>query len=359
MISIKKYLDLNATELRRICPPAADDLLTSISEAYRETLEKVGACGLQACPATGQDLRRNLERATEPLEKEPTPALIQETKAQVEQHLQLWGEQTAKYLGQRMGDVKEILLTLGRVSESIAERDRHYGTQFGEFTKHFQSLANLDDLPQLRAAVIRGATELRSCVTKMEVDSRESMAALRTKVSVYQEKLEEAERRASRDPLTGLDNRQSVEEKVQQRIEGGINFCVFILDLNNFKEVNDGYGHEAGDDILRQFSTELRSVTRSTDIVGRWGGDEFIVVFSGSLVEAELWIKRARQWVFGAYKCKGVREGAPANVTAAIGVAQRQPGETLKEVVARADRLMYEEKKRPAEKKKQAQPTAA
>src|ERR1022692_864156 len=110
MISIKKYLDLNATELRRICPPTPDDLLTSISEAYRETLEKVGACGLQACPATGQDLRRNLDRAIEPLEKEPTPALIQETKAHVEQHLQLWGEQTAKYLGQRTGDVKEMLL---------------------------------------------------------------------------------------------------------------------------------------------------------------------------------------------------------------------------------------------------------
>lgn len=359
MISIKKYLDLNATELRRICPPAPDDLLTSISEAYRETLEKVGDCGLQACPATGQDLRRNLDRVIEPLEKEPTPALIQETKAQVEQHLQLWGEQTAKYLGQRTGDVKEILLTLARVSESIAERDRHYGTQFGGFTKHFQSLANLDDLPQLRAAVIRGATELRSCVDKMEQDSRESMAALRTKVAVYQEKLHEAERRASRDPLTGLDNRQSVEEKVQRRIEGGMDFCVFVLDLNNFKEVNDGYGHEAGDDLLRQFSTELRSVTRCTDVVGRWGGDEFIVVFNGSLAEAQMWMTRARQWVFGTYKCKGVPDSAPTNLSAAIGVAQRQPGETLNEVVARADRLMYDEKKCRAEKKKQAQPTAA
>ena len=78
-----------------------------------------------------------------------------------------------------------------------------------------------------------------------------SVAALRTQVSTYQTKLEEAEQRASHDTLTGLDNRQGVECKIQRRIAARQPFCVVMLDLNGFKQVNDTHGHEAGDDLLK------------------------------------------------------------------------------------------------------------
>jgi diguanylate cyclase len=103
----------------------------------------------------------------------------------------------------------------------------------------------------------------------MQQESRESVAALQTKVTTYQTKLEEAEQRASRDALTGLDNRQGVESKVLRRIATHQPFCVAMLDLNGFKDVNDLHGHEAGDDLLRQFSSELRSTSRAADVVGR------------------------------------------------------------------------------------------
>ena len=74
-----------------------------------------------------------------------------------------------------------------------------------------------------------------------------------------------------------------------------------MLDLNGFKQVNDTYGHEAGDDLLKQFSTELRSASRATDVVGRWGGDEFIVVLDGNLTEAQSHVERMQKWVFGSY----------------------------------------------------------
>ena len=348
---------MDASELRQQHPPPTGDLLASISEAYRAALDTMGISGLYACPATGQDLRRDLSLAVECLTKATTPALIHETEGQVEQHLQSWGEQTAKYFEKRACDVKEILLTLARVSESVAERDQRYAAQFSGFTKRFQALAKLEDLPQLRAAVVRGATELKSCVEKMEQDSQESVAALQTKVAAYQEKLEEAERRASRDALTGLDNRHSVEEKVQRHIAGQKPFCILLLDLDKFKQVNDDYGHEAGDDLLRQFSAELRSVSRAADVVGRWGGDEFIVALDGSLTEAQSWMQRIRQWVFGGYRLQDAPDGAQINISAAIGAAEWQPGETFKEVMARADRFMYQQKKCAAQERQEPQPT--
>ena len=351
MISIKKYLDLDSSELNKYRPPSPEELLASIVEAYRAALGAMGNSGLRACPALGPSLQRSLMLLAEALAKTVTPPLVKETEGHVEQQLQEWGEQTAEYFQQRAGDVKEILMVLARAAESVAERDQRYATQFGEFTKRLQALAKLEDLPQLRAAVVRGAKELKTYVDKMEQDGRESVAALRTQVSTYQAKLEEAEQRASHDTLTGLDNRQGVESKMQRRIAAKQPFCVVMLDLNGFKQVNDTYGHQAGDDLLKQFSTELRSASRAMDVVGRWGGDEFIVVLDGNLTEAQGHVERMQKWVFGGYTLPIGSQGPKVDMNAAVGLVEWQTSETIKEVLARADALMYKHK---AEVHKQA-----
>ena len=350
MISIKKYLDLNESDLKKYRPSSPEELAVSTLEAYRAALGAMGNCGLRACPTLGLALQRSLMRLAESLSKTVTPPLVKQTEGQVEAQLQEWGEHTAEYLRQRAGDVKEILMTLAHAAESVAERDKRYTSQFGEFTKRLQAMANLEDLPQLRAAIVRGAKELRTCVDKMEQDGRESVAALRTQVSTYQTKLEESEQRASHDVLTGLDNRQGVEVKLQRRIDARRPFCVVMLDLNGFKQVNDNHGHEAGDDVLKQFSTELRSASRATDAVGRWGGDEFIVILDGNIDEAQSHVERMQKWVFGSYTLHLGAEGPKVEMTAALGLVEWQTGETLKQVLARADTLMYKQK---AEMRKQ------
>jgi diguanylate cyclase (GGDEF)-like protein len=352
VISIRKYLDLDSNELNKHRPPSPEDLVASILEAYRAALGAMGDSGLQACPALGPHLQQSLLLLGEGLTKTVTPSLVKETEGNVEQQLQEWGERTAEYFQQRAGDVKEILMVMARAAESAAERDQRYTSQFGEFTKRLQALAKLEDLPKMRAAIVRGATELKTCVDKMEQDSRESVAALRAQVSTYQTKLEEAEQRASHDTLTGLDNRQGVESKLQRRITAKQPFCVVVLDLNGFKQVNDTYGHQAGDDLLKQFATELRSASRASDVVGRWGGDEFIVVLDGNVMEAQKHVERMQKWVFGGYTVKLGPDGPKVEMNAALGLVEWQPEEGIKEVLARADTLMYKQK---TEKREQIQ----
>jgi diguanylate cyclase (GGDEF)-like protein len=344
VISIKKYLDLDESELNKYRPPSPEEVLASTLEAYRGALGAMGNCGLRACPTLGPDLQRSLMVLAEGLAKVITPPLVKETEGQVEQQLHNWGEKTAEYFQQRAGDVKEILMVLARAAESVAERDQRYTAQFGEFTKRFQALAKLEDLPQIRSAIVRGAKELKTCVDKMEQDGRETVTALRTQVSTYQTKLEEAEQRASHDTLTGLDNRQGVETKLQRHIDAQKPFCVVMVDLNGFKQVNDTYGHQAGDDLLKQFSTELRSASRATDVVGRWGGDEFIVLLDGTLVEARTHVERMQKWVLGSYTLHLGTDGPKIEMNAALGVVEWQSGESSKEVLARADALMYKQK---------------
>jgi len=344
VISIKKYLDQESSEPPACRAAAPDDLQAALLEAYRGALGAMGNSGARACPTLGPNLQRNLLVLSEGLSKSITPALVRETQAKVEGQIQAWGEETAQYFQQRASDVREILVVLARAAESVAERDQRYATQFGEFTKRLQALAKLEDLPQIRSAIVRGAKELKTCVDKMEQDSRDSVAALRTQVSTYQTKLEEAEQRACRDSLTGLDNRHAVESKLQYRIDARKTFCLVLLDLNGFKQVNDVYGHEAGDDLLKQFATELRSASRATDVVGRWGGDEFIVILDGTLTEARAHVERMRKWVFGSYTLHLGAEGPKVEMTAAVGLVESQSGEASKALLARADALMYQDK---------------
>jgi diguanylate cyclase (GGDEF)-like protein len=119
---------------------------------------------------------------------------------------------------------------------------------------------------------------------------------------------------------------------------------VAIVDIDSLKKDNDQHGHLTGDELLKQFAGELRSACRSTDIIGRWGGDEFLLLFDAPLDEAQAQTERLRKWVCGNYELTGKEGSLKLSVSASIGLADHVAGETMKDLLARADAAMYEEK---------------
>jgi diguanylate cyclase len=195
---------------------------------------------------------------------------------------------------------------------------------------------------------MRKATELKSCVDQMAQDGRQSLAQLRTKVSTYETKLKAVEQLAAKDSLTGLANRRGVERRMDWLVAKGEPFCVVVLDLNSFKQVNDDHGHAEGDELLRKFSEELGRNVRTEDTVGRWGGDEFIIVLNRDLAAAQSQVRRIEDWVFGDYEIRTDRGKGTltVKVSASIGLAQWLPGKTVRQVLEEADASMYLDKKK-------------
>ncbi len=188
---------------------------------------------------------------------------------------------------------------LTRTAESMGERDQRYTKQFAEFTTRLQMVADLEDLAQVRTSLMQRATELKNRVDQMAQDSNRSVAQLPTEVSTDEARLKTVEQLALRDSLTGLANRRNVEDRMEWRVAHQQMFCVVFLDLNRFKQVNDIHGHMAGDSLLKRFADELRSNTRPTHLVGRWGGDEFILILDREFAGARWQIERLQKWVFG------------------------------------------------------------
>lgn len=145
------------------------------------------------------------------------------------------------------------------------------------------------------------------------------------------------------DRLTGLYNRlrldQVLEDELARFQRYGVAFALVLVDVDHFKAVNDTHGHAVGDQVLRQFADILRNNTRAVDLVGRWGGEEFLVIcretqFDGALALAE----KLRQDVSGfTFSTVGQR-------TASFGVTSAILGDTVAKMMARADAALYRAK---------------
>jgi diguanylate cyclase (GGDEF)-like protein len=166
--------------------------------------------------------------------------------------------------------------------------------------------------------------------------------------SPFQERrAEEAQRAAAVDNMTGLSTYRVLRDRLAFEVERGKRsaegFAVLFLDLDRFKEVNDQYGHEAGNEILRAVAGEIRNAVRASDVAARYGGDEFVVILTRTDLQGGARVAEAlRAGIEGV----GRRLGYPPGlVTVSIGLSEFDPKEPSEgDLLVSADRALYRAK---------------
>lgn len=156
----------------------------------------------------------------------------------------------------------------------------------------------------------------------------------------------ELERLATLDPLTGLFNRRHMEDCLRAELERvkryNKSLVVALLDFDNFKDLNDSYGHDTGDDALKLFAKVSAEMMRDTDVIARWGGEEFLILMpetkaAGALKYLERLTDRMRHSDFHA-------KDVEVKLTLSVGLGIAGPDDTIDKLVSRADVAMYEAK---------------
>lgn len=169
-------------------------------------------------------------------------------------------------------------------------------------------------------------------------------AVLAVEVTSRLRRSEENRRRSRQDPLTGLPNRAAFHEAYRSALSlaarARLPLSLSLLDIDHFKSVNDTHGHNVGDDVLRRLTSTIRASLRDSDLMARWGGEEFSILFPNTALDGAI---AALEKSLDAVRVEEFRgsSGMPFHVTFSAGVAEVASGATLEEGMAEADRHLY------------------
>lgn len=150
-------------------------------------------------------------------------------------------------------------------------------------------------------------------------------------------------RNAYFDHLTNIGNRRSIDTWLEQQIKRAekqqVPFSIIYFDIDHFKKVNDVYGHDVGDYVLKELTTVVSNMLHATDLFGRWGGEEFLIISSDEhLADAVLFAEKLRQSI-EVYEFAHVE-----HITSSFGVASYREGDSAKSIIRRADEALYNAK---------------
>ena len=212
-------------------------------------------------------------------------------------------------------------------------------------------LAMATHAPQVYDPTIEGihfafAAVVLPVISMLAGDLSQMRTRLKEQKAELQCALERIRKLATHDGLTGLVNRRHMEElaELEQRraLRSGSLPCLCLVDIDHFKRINDVHGHAAGDEVLRLFSRHAAASMRETDVLARWGGEEFLVMLPDTRPqEARVGFERLKRMLS---RDEAWPQRMHLRVSFSAGLTAWRPGEPLRDALARADHALYEAK---------------
>jgi len=264
------------------------------------------------------------------------------------------GDHLRQYLArQRMASAareQELSNVVSLLTRSMGEATRDNATFYQNIRAEGERIAeasHTDDLHKLKSVLRVASQKLTVLVDHKESDDQSRIDALSNQVEELKTELREARATAQLDGLTGCLNRRSFDHEISDRISryAGTRkrFALLMFDLDNFKRINDSYGHQVGDRVLMSFAQRCQAMLRPEDQLARFGGEEFAVILDGvSLRNAQKRAQGICEAMAGSrYTLDDSENPRQLAVTVSVGVAELRRGDSVDSLVKRADDALY------------------
>ncbi|MBN9659449.1 MAG: GGDEF domain-containing protein [Acidobacteria bacterium] len=307
-------------------------------------------CGVQehvfellAAKSSGPAL--SVKEQADALRVNPDSQALEAAQTRLAELLERSAGQIRSHLAGR-ADLEEVLALLSSARASLTGSSESSVIDLSHIASNLDAATKLGGIEELRALIRLEAQHVNELVARMRLENQRMLLELDEEMNLYRRRLRDVADSANRDLLTGLANRRLLYDRLAEITSPGGPVCLLLIDFNRFKRINDTHGHLAGDELLRAFSARLLKQLRQDDTAARWGGDEFVIVLPCRLEDAIPRSKGLEQSLEGDYRIRIGGKDLRIRLTLSIGIAEYRPGETVDQLLARADQALYSHKHR-------------
>ncbi|MCT8974441.1 GGDEF domain-containing protein [Microbaculum marinisediminis] len=253
-------------------------------------------------------------------------------------------------LSDRVGEVSarvsKELDEIVEMLEASSETCHQYGQSLRTAASGLGSTENKQQTRSIIEKILRATTEMEARNTSLESQLKDSKG----QITDLQESLEAIRYESLTDQLTGLANRkhfdQSLERAVDIAMRRGEPVSLAMCDIDHFKQFNDTFGHQTGDQVLRLVGAAIRSAVKGRDIASRYGGEEFAVILPSTALDAAVYVgEDIRTAVMAKELIKRSTGESLGRITMSVGIATLRHNDTRDSLVERADMALYASKR--------------
>ncbi len=337
----------NITTIHEMIPM----LLNKISKDKINTLSEIFDKSMS--PSISIEMNEDLKKFSVKIGNSPALIFEDEIQKEMQKFIIKRFEADKKVVKQKTADIAKLVTLMGQCFNDAIDSSGMGSVEVSSIKSKIQSIDikknGMEELSQLQWQLVYAAgliEDRMSNVGAQLTNGKSDIEKLKEKINKLETELDKTKKESIKDHLTGLLTRKAFEESVKtiehQFLRNDTQFAVVFFDLDYFKKVNDTYGHKAGDIILSTFAKVLQNSTRDVDIVGRYGGEEFVAIIHFNLKRELLkYLKRIKAII---NENEFLYEENKIKVTFSAGVAIRNNHKSYDSTIQKADILLYKAK---------------